>query len=70
MGIYLFLVNMYVLSFANVYKIIIKKNHKIDFIQQWLLSFTLYTSYMYNDLIVKKKIPVETINSQNRFNDI
>lgn len=32
MGIYLFLVNLYVLSFANVYKIIMKKNHKIDFI--------------------------------------
>lgn len=30
MGIYLFLVNLYVLSFANVYKIIMKKS------QNWL----------------------------------
>lgn len=32
MGIYLFLVNLYVLSFANIYKIIMKKNHNIIYV--------------------------------------
>lgn len=49
------IVNLYVLSFANIYKIIMKKKSQIWLhIAMAIIIYVVYKLYVYNDLIVKK----------------